>query len=814
MLKSADNDGSENSLKQELILREKTIKPINERVRKLRDESQNEVISISYERAKILTNFYKNILKNDFPSPIKRAMSFKYLMENVSLPVEKNQLIVGIRGTGAKKVPTFPEICCHTLSDLETLKSRQKNPYFVDDDTKRVYKKEIIPFWNDKEIRKLVFEKMSNEWKKAYEIGVFTEFMEQRNPGHTAGDKKIFTTGLLYIKKRITDKKKNFTSHNKNEQNKIDELEAMEIVADAIISYANRYTTKLKLLWEKEKNTKRKSELEQMIRISQRVPAHAPRNFWEALQHYWYIHVGIVMEANPWDAFSPGRLDQHLYPFFKEGISNKTLTLDTTKELLQLFWLKFNNQPAPPKVGVTAAESNTYNDFSKINIGGLNKDGKDGVNDLTYIILETLDEMRTLQPNTAAQISKKNSNRFLKHCMDVIGQGFGEPPLFNFDVVVKQMLRQGKTSEDAFESGCSGCVETGAFGKESFILTGYFNLPKILEITLNNGFDPVTDKRVGLELPGFTSIKNFDEFFEFFIKQLRYFIDIKIMGNDIIEEIYAKFLPVPFLSLWIDDCVDKGVDYNSGGARYNTQYIQFVGLGTITDSLVSIKYNVFDNNKYSLKQITETLNNDFKENEEMRQIFLNKTPKYGNDCDYADNITQTIFNTCVEIVEKYTNSLIRDASRHVYFLPTTVHIYFGEVCGATPDGRKEKMPLSEGISPVQGSDRKGIAAVLRSIGKIDHVKSGGTLLNQRLSPDLMQNDEIKIKLGQLIRAYFKMGGHHIQFNVVSTKLLREAQNKPLEFQNLMVRVAGYSDYFVNLPKGLQDEIIARTKQCI
>ena len=391
MLKSADNDRLENSLKQELILREKTINPINERVRKLRNESQNKEISISYERAKILTNFYKNNLKNDFPTPIKRAMAFKYLMENVSLPVEKNQLIVGIRGTGVNKVPTFPEICCHTLHDLEILKSRQKNPYFVDDETKRIYEKEIIPFWNNKDIRKLVFEKMSNEWKKAYEIGVFTEFMEQRNPGHTAGDKKIFNTGLIDIKKQIIDKKKNYNSNNENEQNKIEELEAMEIVADAIISYANRYTAKLKLLCEKEKNPNRKSELEQMIRISQRVPAHSPRTFWEALQHYWYIHVGIVMEANPWDAFSPGRLDQHLYPFFKEGINNKTLTLNITKELLQLFWLKFNNQPAPPKVGVTAVESNTYNDFSKINIGGLNKDGKDGVNDLSYIILEILD---------------------------------------------------------------------------------------------------------------------------------------------------------------------------------------------------------------------------------------------------------------------------------------------------------------------------------------------------------------------------------------------------------------------------------------
>jgi formate C-acetyltransferase len=268
------------------------------------------------------------------------------------------------------------------------------------------------------------------------------------------------------------------------------------------------------------------------------------------------------------------------------------------------------------------------------------------------------------------------------------------------------------------------------------------------------------------------------------------------------------------LSLWIDDCIDKAKDYNYGGARYNTQYIQFVGLGTTTDSLVSIKFNVFECKNYSLNQITEILKENYQNNEETRQIFINKTPKFGNDDDYVDIIAKNVLNSCVEIVESYENTPIRKASRRVYFLPTTVHVYFGEVCGATPDGRKAGMPLSEGISPVQGSDRKGITAVLRSIGKLDHIKTGGTLLNQRLSPDLLESNEIKIKFGQLIRTHFKMGSHHIQFNIVSTDLLKKAQNNPMDFQDLMVRVAGYSDYFVNLPKGLQDEIISRTEQGI
>ena len=809
-----ENIGVKTSLNQELKQRKINIKPINERVRKLRDESLKRKVTISSERAKLLTNFYRTKKIDNVSIPVQRAMVFKYLMENVSIPIEKNQLIIGMRGTEVKEVPTFPEICSHSLKDLEVLSSREKNPYLVTEETKLLYEKEIIPFWADKSIRKKIFNKMSKEWKQAYDSGVFTEFMEQRAPGHTAGDNKIFTTGLIDIKKKIQNSRKEISSNDVDIEKMIEELNAMEIVADAMISYSHRYADKLELLYKKENNPDRKKELKQMMRISRWVPAYAPRNFWEALQHYWYIHVGIVSEVNPWDAFSPGRLDMHLYPFYKGEINDKTLTRAKAKELLELFWLKFNNQPAPSKVGVTAAESNTYNDFSKINIGGLKKDGNHAVNDLSYLLLEVLDEMRTVQPNTAAQISEKTPDEFLQRCLDVIRPGFGEPPLFNFDGVIKQLLRQGKTQSDAYESGCSGCIESGAFGKESYILTGYFNLPKVLEITLNNGLDPLTGKLVGLQTGDSISFKKFDDFFVAFKKQLRFFINIKMKGNDIIEDIYANDLPVPFLSIWIDDCIEKAKDYNDGGARYNTQYIQFVGLGTITDSLASISFNVFDNENYSLNQIVDILKDDYRKNEEMRQVFLNKTPKFGNDDDYVDSIAQDVFNTCVKIVESYENTAVRDALRRAYFLPTTVHVYFGEVCGASPDGRKAGTSLSEGISPVQGADRKGIAAVLRSIGKLDHIKTGGTLLNQRLSPDLLESMEVKIKIGQLIMAHFKMGSHHIQFNVVSTELLREAQKNPMDFQDLMIRVAGYSDYFINLPKGLQDEIISRTEQAI
>lgn len=797
------------NLDKEIERRRSSIRSVSNRIERLREESVQAKEKISVERARLITDFYRTKAPQNISYPVLRAMAFKYLMENCSLPMEDGQLIVGIRGTGPKEVPTYPEICVHTIEDLQTLETRKNMPFQVDDQTREIYEKKIIPFWCGRAMRDIIFENMPQEWKDAYEAGVWTEFMEQRAPGHTSGGGMIFKTGVFDIKRKIREKMAQLSTCDPEYLEKLEELKAMDIACDAILIYAKRYSEKLKTLAEIEENIQRKKELLEMARICEKVPAHAPESFWEALQHYWFIHVGITYETNPWDSFTPGRLDQHLYKFYKRDVESGKITREMAKELLQAFWLKFNNQPSVPKVKITAEESFTYNDFSKINVGGLGTDGSDAVNELSYLILEVLSEMRTLQPNTAALVSDKNPDAFLLKALEVMAPGFGEPPLFNYDRIIVKMLRQGKTLEDARESGVSGCVETGALGKEAYILTGYLNLPKILEITLNGGVDPRTGKRIGLET---VVPQSFDELWNSFLKQLKYFIDTKIKGNDVIEALYARYLPVPFMSLWIQDCVENARDYNSGGARYNTQYIQFVGLGTVTDSLASMRWNVFDKKLFTCEEVLKALREDFQGYEHMRQIFLNKTPKYGNGDDYADNIAKKLVDEIVRVVEDYRPSPVRKASRRAYFLPTTVHVYFGAVTGATPDGRRAGMPVSEGISPVQGADRKGIAAVFNSVCKCDWDKTGGALLNQKLTPDLVQDSTNLVKLGKLIRTFFRMGGHHVQFNVVSSELLREAQKRPTDFQDLMVRVAGYSDYFVSLPKGLQEEIIARTEQ--
>jgi len=783
---------------------------MNERIARLRERSLEAKPAISMERAVLITDYYKSDIAGRVSVPVLRALAFKHFLANKAIYIGDGELIVGERGPAPKATPTYPEICTHSMEDLEILNSREKIPYRVGDEERRIHAASILPFWRGRSLRDRLFEEMSDEWKASYEAGMFTEFMEQRAPGHTVLGDKIYQKGLLDLKGEIRGRIQQLDFlHDPEAYDKREELKAMEIAADALIRFAERHTEQLEELAEMETDCARKAELEQMAKTCRQVPAHAPKTFWQALQYYWFVHVGVISELNPWDAFNPGRLDQHLYPFYRRELDAGALTVEQARELLYAFWIKFNNHPAPPKVGVTAQESSTYTDFALINIGGVRQDGSDAVNDLSYLLLDVVEEMRLVQPSSMLQLSKKNPDRFLKRALRIIKTGFGQPSLFNTDAIVQELVRQGKSVEDARAGGASGCVEAGAFGKEAYILTGYFNLPKVLEITLHNGRDPRTGKQIGLPTGDPAAFATFDHFFAAFGVQLQHFVDIKIKGNNIIDRLYARCLPVPFLSLLIDDCIEKGKDYHNGGARYNTSYIQGVGVGSVTDSLASIKYNVYEQKYVSMRELLDVLSSNFEADGRVRERFLNGTPKYGNDDDYADNIMRRVFDAYYGSVDGRPNC--RGGCHRINLLPTTVHVYFGSVTGALPDGRKAHEPLSEGISPVQGADQKGPTAVLRSAAKMDHIKTGGTLLNQKFTPSLLGDDEGIRQLANLIRTYFRMDGHHIQFNVVTAETLKEAQKSPEKHRNLIVRVAGYSDYFVGLGTDLQNEIIRRTE---
>lgn len=783
---------------------------MNERVRKLRKQSMEAVPHIDIERAKLVTEAYKKY-EGSVSIPELRALAFKYYMENRTLCINEDELIVGEKGDSPQAAPTFPELCCHTLEDMDVMDSRDIIFFKVDDKTRELHKEEIIPYWENRSVRHKILNNIGDEWKRCYEAGIFTEFMEQRGPGHTVGGDIFYKKGFLQLKAEAQASIDRLDFMNdKDALAKKHQLEAMKIACDAIMIYAKRYSEYAREMAQKEENPVRKQELLTIAENCDIVPANPPKNYYQAIQMYWFVHIGVTTELNPWDAFSPGRLDQHLYPFYKVDTADGSLDDEKALELLECLWVKFNNQPAPPKVGITLKESSTYTDFANINTGGIAPDGSDGVNEVSYLILDCMDEMRLLQPSSNVQISRKTPQSFVKRACEISRKGWGQPAFYNTEAIVQELLNAGKKLEDARKGGTSGCVETGAFGNEAYILTGYMNLPKIVELTLTNGYDVVSKQQLGLQTGDPRDFKTYDEFFDAYRKQVEHFIDIKIKGNNIIENIYAQYMPVPFLSLVTNDCITNGKDYNAGGARYNTNYIQGVGIGTITDSLAAIKYNVYDNKKFTMDEMLKAVENNFEGYEEIHNLVCNKTPKYGNDDDYADEIMRSVFDLYHDTVTGRPN--MKGGKYRINMLPTTCHVYFGEVMIASPNGRLAHKPVSEGISPEKGADTKGPTAVIKSCSKMDHLSTGGTLLNQKFAPAVVAGETGLDQMANLVRTYFNMDGHHIQFNVIDRETLIDAQKNPQDYKDLIVRVAGYSDHFHNLSRELQDEIIGRTDQ--
>ena len=786
---------------------------MNERIKRLRQQNFDTPTTLSIERALIETEFYK---KNygTMPTPVLRAKNFYEICKKKTIYIGDDELIVGERGPLPKAVPTFPELTCHSVEDLHTLDTRELQSYHISQEDIDTYEREVIPYWAGKTQRERIFNHVSKEWEEAYHAGVFTEFMEQRAAGHTAMDGKMYHEGLLDVKARIQKRISQLDYiYDPEATDKQQELEAMAISCDAAILFAERHAELAEKMAAQTNDPLRKAELLKIADVCHHVPAHAPRDLWEAIQMYWFVHLGTVTELNGWDSMNPGHIDQHLFPFYQQGIAEGTLTRDQAKELISCLWIKFNNQPAPPKVGVTALESGTYNDFTNINIGGIDRNGNSAANEISYIILEVQEELQEelheLQPGLSIHIAENTPDDFLLAGIRVIRQGHGYPSVFNPDTYVKEMTRAGKSLEDAREGGCSGCIEVGAFGKEAYLLTGYLNTPKILEITLNNGIDPETGKKLGLQTGDPRTFQSFEELYDAWHRQMEYFVNLKLSVNNYIERMFSLYAPATFLSLYIDDCIEKGKDYYSGGARYNTTYIQCTGLGTITDCFTTLKKHVFEDKRYTMDEILTACKDNWQAEEVMRQYIRNHTPFFGNDDPYADDIAVRVYEDLVKAIEGRPNT--RGGKTQLNMLSTTCHNYFGSVCGATPNGRFAHFAISDGTSPAHGSDSHGPTAVIKSLGKLDQTKSGGTLLNVRFVPNLLKREEDMCKLGHLIRTYFKFGGHHIQFNIVDTATLLDAQQHPDQYRDLLVRVAGYSDYFNDMTEQLQNEIIARTE---
>lgn len=783
---------------------------MNERIQRLREQSVTTPVHIDLERAKIETDFYK---ENDgkYSVPVMRAMTLKEYFSKKTLYFGDDELILGEKGKNPQASPTFPELCCHSEEDMKVMSERKLVSFHTTEEDRKLQAAEIIPFWKGRTIREKLLSRMTPEWHDCYEAGIFTEFMEQRGPGHTCGGEQVFTTGYLDYKEKIKKTMDALDWMNDPEaSDKMEELKAMDICCDAVIILGERYHEMAVEKAAAETDPKRKAELEQIAKNLEVVPAHKPQTFWQAIQLYWFTHLAVTTELNPWDAFSPGRLDQHLNPYYEADVEAGILDDEHALELLECLWVKFYNQPAPVKVGITLKESATYTDFANINTGGVTPEGKNGVNNVSYLILDCMDEMKLVQPNSNVTISKKSPQKFLKRACEISRKGWGQPAFYNTEAQITELINAGKSLEDARRGGSSGCVETGAWGSEAYILTGYMNIPKIFQLTLFNGFDEYSGKQLGLQLGYAKDFKTFDELWAAFKKQLKHFVDIKIRGNNVIERLYAEEMPAPCLSVVTNDCISNAKDYNAGGARYNTNYIQGVGIGTVTDCVASIKYNVYDEKNFTMEELIDAMEHDFEGYDYIYSLVHDKTPKYGNDDDYADDLMREIFDLYHDTIVGRPN--MKGGKYGIDMLPTTCHVYFGDVILATPNGRKAHKPVSEGISPEKSADTNGPTAVIKSCAKMDHLATAGTLLNQKFTPNVVAGEAGLNNMASLVRSYFAMDGHHIQFNVVDRQTLIEAQKHPEDHKDLIVRVAGYSDFFRNLDKPLQDEIIERTEQ--
>lgn len=777
---------------------------MTERIQRLRAQSFETEISISAERAVLLTECYQEH-EGKVSVPVLRALAFKELCERKTIYLGEDELIVGERGPAPKAVSTYPELTCHSEEDLQILRSRPMTRYAVSDETIAQYRDIVIPYWRGRSIRDRAFAALPETWLRLYNSGLFTEFMEQRAPGHTAMDGLLYRSGLRELKKQAEHSLAGAAN-----QSQRDELEAMIISSDAAIRFAERHAEAAETMAAAEGSPARRAELLRIAEVCRRVPAEAPRGFHEAIQAYWFVHLGTITELNGWDAMSPGHFDQHLAPFYQADLASGNLTRAQAKELLAAFWIKVNNTPAPPKVGVTAAESGTYNDFTNINLGGLRADGLDGSSEVSLIMLEVLNELRLLQPQANLQVSSRTPEHILEAACRVAREGAGYPSFFNADEVILSQLAFGKSLVDAREGGTSGCIETGCFGKEAYLLHGYLNGPKLLLLALNNGRDPVSGQQLGPQSGEPNTLDSFEAVYKAWEAQLDWVVDWKIKVDNILAAYFGELTPAPFLSLFIADCIKNGRDYYCGGARYNTDYIQCVGLGTLTDSFSVIRTHVFETGQFRLEQLLACLRDNWqgKDGQWLQAMARNRTARFGNDDDMADSLAIRIFESFIQAIEGKTSW--RGGTYHADFLSTTCHVYFGKQTSATPDGRLAGTPLSDGTSPAHGADRNGPTAVMNSLGKLDQARSGGTLLNQRFSPGALGGDAGPRKLASLIRGYFKQGGHHVQFNVVDEATLRAAKARPEDYRNLLVRVAGYSDYFVDLDEAHQNEIIART----
>ena len=783
------------------------------RVQMLRDRIVKSKPTISICRPKYYTESMKRTETE--PMILRQAKALAHVLENIPVKIFAGELVVGAIVEKVPGATIYPEgVGLRVIPELEDLKTRRPRCFTVTDEEIRILKEEIDPFWINRSVPAYAEHITPEKILDRLYGGAASSFIltEIAGIGHVSINyPKLLSLGFEKIGEMAEEKIKKYEEVETSDPEAIDKIlfyRSAKIVCEGIIKFAQRYTKKAEEMVMEEKDPKRREELEKIAETCRWVPAKPPRTFHEAVQFIWFTQLALSLETYDGQAVSMGRMDQYLYPYYRKDVQASILDVEKAVELIECLWVKINELVPLFDSTVELFFGGLLN-TQAATLSGMNEKGEDATNDLTYIILEATRRAGMPVPNVHIRVHRKSPAKLLKSLAKIITSGTNNIATFNDEVIVKSLTRKNIPLDEARNYATVGCVELAPFGT-SFTSSdaALFNTALCLELALNNGESPMLGQKFGLATGDPMDFNSIDDVIEAFRKQVSYFVKLMAVGSNCFETANMVVKPTPFLSLCVEDCFEAGKDITTGSARYNFTGVQGVGMADVADSLAALDKLVFKEKKVSMGDLLKATRKNFEGSEELRQLLINRAPKYGEDDELADKYAQLVARTYSEEVEKHRNA------RNGWFIPgmysVTAHVPFGYVTGALPSGRIAGQPISNGASPAIGSGRKGLTAAIKSVAKVDYtLYPNGIAFTLTLDPNIVFGEEGTDVLASLIKTYTELGGMQIHFNVIDSKTLMEAQRCPEAYRNLVVRVAGYSAYFVDLAKDVQDEIIKR-----
>ena len=791
------------------------------RMNEFREKLLDKKPYICAQRALLATEAYKE--NQNQPVVMKRALMLKNILEKMSIYIEDETLIVGNQASSNRDAPIFPEYTLEfVLNELDLFEKRDGDVFYITEETKEAIRS-IAPFWENNNLRSKGGALLPEEVSVFMKTGFFgMEGKLNSGDAHLAVDyQEVLKKGLIGYEKRVLELKDNLDLCISENIDKYQFYKAVLVVIDAVKTYANRFSALAKELANKHTG-KRKEELLKISQICQKVPYYPAKTFQEALQSTWFIQLILQIESNG-HSLSYGRFDQYIYPYYQHDIDNGLITDDEAVELLTNLWIKTMT------INKVRSQAHTFSSagspmYQNVTIGGQTPDKKDATNKLSYLVLKSVAQTRLPQPNLTVRYHRNMPKAFLDEAIEVMKLGTGMPAFNSDEVIIPSFIEKGVKEEDAYNYSAIGCVETAVPGKWGYRCTGmsYMNFPRILLIVMNDGIDLTSNKRFVEGCGHFKEMKSFDELMNAINMTIRKLTRMSVIVENAIDLALERDVPDILCSALVQDCIGRGKTLKEGGAIYDFISGLQVGIANMADSLAAIKKLVFEEKKITPEQLYNALEDNFtsEENQKIQQMLINDAPKYGNDDDYVDNLVVEVYNVYIDEMKKYPNTRYNRGPiggiRYAGTSSISANVGQGFSTMATPDGRKARSPLAEGCSPAHSMDKNGPTAVFKSVSKLPtHEITGGVLLNQKVTPQLLANDENKEKLEMLIKTFFnRLDGYHVQYNVVSRETLIDAQKYPEKHKDLIVRVAGYSAFFNVLSKATQDDIIERTEQTL